>query len=92
MGQQFKLLNVASKIFKVLAWISAAFFIVVIGLVLFGLGGPDTPKITSLVFLFGGALYFLILFCIAEAFKILVTIYDKMSKVLELLEGKAVEK
>ena len=92
MRQQVKFLSIGSKIFKVLAWISAAFFIIVTGIVLFGFGGADTPRIASLVFLFGGALYFLILFCIAEVFKILVTICDKTSKVLEILEGKVAGK
>jgi len=89
MCKQFKVLKISSVIFKVLAWISAVFFIVVTFIVLLGFGGPDTPRIASLVFLLGGGLYFLILFSISEGIKLLLSLCARTDKIIELLEGKS---
>ncbi len=85
MERSAKFLGIAAVIFKVLAWVSAVFFLVVALIVLFGAGGPDTPRVASLIFILGGALYFLLLFSIAEAFKILAALYEKVTA----LEGSS---
>ena len=77
MEGRIKFLNAASIIFKVLAWVSAVFFVVVSIVVLLGVGGPDAPRAASIVFLLGGGIYFLILFSFAEGIKIIIAIYEK---------------
>jgi hypothetical protein len=79
MDKGIKFLSVSAVIFKVLAWVSAAFFLIVSIIVLFGAGGPDAPRIASLIFLLGGALYFLILLSAAEALKLLISLHEKAS-------------
>ncbi len=89
MEEKLKFLAVSITIFKVIAWISVAFFLIAATMVLFGAGGPDTPKFISILFIIGGAFYFLILYSISEALKVMVALNAKVSKILELLEGKS---
>ena len=88
MEQGIKFLNVSSLIFKILAWISAVFFIIVSLIVLFGAGG-DTPRVAGLIFLLGGAIYFLVLFTAAELIKLVISIFTKVDRLSDLLDGKS---
>lgn len=87
MVQEIKFLSIASLIFKILAWISAIFFVIVSLIVLFGAGG-DTPRAASIIFLLGGGLYFVMLFTAAAVIKLLISISYKIDKLDKLLEGK----
>lgn len=87
MDKGLKFLNLSALIFKVLAWISAVFFIVVSLIVLLGAGG-DTPRAAGFIFLLGGGIYFLVLFTASELIKLVISISKKVSKLGELLEGK----
>lgn len=101
MEKEIKFIGISAVIFKVLAWISAAFFVVVSIIVLLGAGG-DTPRVAGLVFLIGGGIYFLVLFTIAVSLKLFVTLAEKsadqakstqilsnkIDKLSALLEGK----
>ncbi len=87
MNKGLKFLNISSLILKVLAWISAVFFIVVSLVVLFGAGG-DTPRAASIIFLLGGGIYFLVLFTAAELIKLVISISHKVDRIGDLLEGK----
>lgn len=77
MDKGVKFLGVSSVIFKVLAWISAVFFVIVSLVVLFGAGG-DTPRAASIIFFLGGGLYFLMFLTAAEFIKLAVSIYYKL--------------
>ncbi|MCG2713105.1 MAG: hypothetical protein L6416_12395 [Candidatus Omnitrophica bacterium] len=87
MDRELKFLKVSAVIFKVLAWISTVFFIIVSFIVLLGAGG-DTPRAAGIIFLLGGAIYFLILFTAAELIKVVVSISNKVDRLGDLLEGK----
>ena len=80
MDSPIKFLRVASIIFKVLAWVSVVFFVVVTLIVLVNPEGTGTPRVASIVFLLGGALYFLFLFTMAEIIKVLVSISLKVKE------------
>ena len=67
----------SSIFFKVLSWVSIVFFVIVSLIVAFGFGG-ETPKLASLIFLFGGSVYFLMLFTISEINKFIASISDKL--------------
>ncbi|MCM8812506.1 MAG: hypothetical protein NC924_01050 [Candidatus Omnitrophica bacterium] len=82
-----KFLRTAVVIFKVLAWISAAFFLIVSLVVFFGAGGPDTPRIAGIAFLLGGAFYFFFLFSVAETLRLLLHIAGTVKKIDSLLDG-----
>lgn len=92
MEQEFKFLSISSIILKVLAWISAAFFVLVSIIVFLGFAGggetPPPPRLVGLLFLFGGGFYFIMLYSVSEGFRILVTLSERINKVLSLLEGK----
>ncbi|MBU1086645.1 MAG: hypothetical protein KKD05_03915 [Candidatus Omnitrophica bacterium] len=101
MDKEVKFISIASLIFKILAWISAAFFVIVSIIVLLGAGG-DTPRIAGLVFLIGGGIYFLVLFTISVVINLIGSIAEnfqnqeetvqrlgyKVDKLVSLLEGK----
>ncbi len=89
MEQEFKFLRISRLIFKILAWIAAVFFLIVSLIVLFGAAGADTPRAASIIFLLGGGFYFLFLFCISEVIGMLLTLSDRTSKLLNLLESKS---
>ena len=86
MDEEIKFISISAVIFKVLAWISAAFFVIVSVIVLVGAGG-DTPRVAGLVFLIGGGIYFLVLFTIAEVLKLFVFIAEKSSNQSESVEA-----
>ena len=86
MNNGIKFLSTSALVFKVLAWISAVFFIVVSLVVLFGAGG-DTPRAASIIFLLGGAIYFMVLFTAAELIKLVISISSKVDRLGDLLEG-----
>lgn len=77
MEKGVKFLSISALILKVLAWISAVFFLIVSVIVLFGAGG-DTPRVASIIFLLGGGLYFLMLFTAGEVIKLLISISSKL--------------
>ena len=82
-----KFLGISSLVFKVLAWISAIFFLIVSLIVLFGAGG-DTPRAASIIFLIGGAIYFIVLLTVSELIKLAISLSNKVDKLSNLLEGK----
>ncbi len=88
MNKGVKFLGISALIFKILAWLSAVFFLIVSIIVLVGAGG-DTPRVASLVFLLGGAIYFLVLFTAAELIKLVVSISNKVDRLGDVLEGKS---
>jgi len=77
MVKEIKFLSIAALIFKILAWISAVFFLIVSIIVLVGAGG-DTPRVASIIFILGGGLYFLILFTAGEVIKLLISMASKL--------------
>jgi len=85
MDKEVKFIEISSTIFKVLAWISAAFFLIVSIIVLLGAGG-DTPRIAGLVFLVGGGIYFLVLFTISVSLKLLAGILENSQNQNELVQ------
>ncbi|MBI4846767.1 MAG: hypothetical protein HY810_09925 [Candidatus Omnitrophica bacterium] len=89
MEQNNKFLTISVVIFKVFAWVSTVFFLIIAIAVLLGAGGPDTPRVASLIFILGGAMYFLVLFSIAEAFRVLINLSEKVEKISALLSGKS---
>ncbi len=85
MDKEVKFIGISAVIFKVLAWISAAFFLIVSIIVLLGAGG-DTPRIAGLVFLIGGGIYFLVLFTISVGLKIIANISENSQNQSESVE------
>ncbi|MBU1042845.1 MAG: hypothetical protein KJ915_00400 [Candidatus Omnitrophica bacterium] len=59
MDKELKFMKTAALIFKVLSWFFVAFFIFVAIVTLLGFA-DNTPRIGSVVFIIGGAWFFLV--------------------------------
>ena len=88
MDKGVKFLSISSLIFKILAWISAVFFVIVSFIVFLGAGG-NTPRGAGIIFLIGGGIYFLVLFTASELIKLVISISNKVDRLGDLLEGKS---
>ncbi|MFH0732892.1 MAG: hypothetical protein V2A72_08270 [Candidatus Omnitrophota bacterium] len=84
--KEYRFLNIARNVFKVLAWLVLVIGIVV-GIIVLVTGGapagtnmpngtpiPQTPRAAGVVFVIMGALYFMILYTIAEVIGLLLDI------------------
>ena len=72
MYTDYKVLPIAPKIFKGLAWIGIALGIISALVILFGMGSPETPRWMGLVTLIIGAIYFFVFTVVAEVVGLLL--------------------
>ncbi len=89
MNSDFKFLQTAQLIFKVLAWVAVVFFAGIALLTFIGRGGADAPWFAGFVFLLGGALYFLLIYTVSEIIRMLNHLNDKIEKIDSMLSGKS---
>ncbi|MDP6685882.1 MAG: hypothetical protein QGI05_02905 [Candidatus Omnitrophota bacterium] len=80
MADRYKFLGLASKIFKVLAWISLAVGVVSALIIFIGGGTPEAPRSTGLVGLLLGAVYFFVSFTASEVIALLLDLRSKVDK------------
>ena len=74
----YKVLPIAPKVFKVLAWIGAALGVISALIIFAGMGLPETPRWMGLVTLIVGAIYFFIFTVAAEAVTLLLDMNSKI--------------
>ena len=80
MEKTYKFLGTAATIFKVLAWILLTLG-VIFSFSIFIVGGtPETPRITGVIILLGGLMYFLIAFTASEVITLLLDLKNKLEK------------
>lgn len=72
MCRNFKLLSVAPKIFKALAWITVILGGISASIIFVGLSMPETPRWMGLITLIIGAMYFFIFSVISEIINLLL--------------------
>jgi hypothetical protein len=80
MNKSYKLLEISSTVFKVLAWASLAIGIVAAIVIFIGGGTPEAPKVTGFVGLLLGIVYFFIFLVTAEIIALLLEIRSKVEK------------
>jgi hypothetical protein len=80
MDKKYKLLEVSSLIFKVLAWVSLAVGIVASVIIFIGGGTPEAPRITGFIGLLLGIVYFFIFLVASEVISLLLEIRSKVEK------------
>jgi hypothetical protein len=68
----YKMLSIAPKIFKVLAWIGAALGLISALIILAGMSTPETPRWMGLITLIVGVVYFFIFTVVAEVVSLLL--------------------
>jgi len=75
-----KFLELSSKIFKVLAWVSVAVGVVSALVIFIGGGTPDAPRSTGFVGLLLGVVYFFLFTVASEVIALLLDMRSKLDK------------
>ena len=80
MGKNYKLLEVSTIIFKVLAWVSLAVGIVASIVIFVGGGTPEAPRVTGFIGILLGVVYFFMFLVTSEIIALLLDIKSKVEK------------
>ncbi|MDP2921393.1 MAG: hypothetical protein Q8O12_03385 [Candidatus Omnitrophota bacterium] len=80
MGKGYKLLEVSTVVFKVLAWVSLGIGIVASIVIFIGGGTPEAPRSTGFIGILLGVVYFFMFLVTAEIIKLLLEIRSKVEK------------
>jgi hypothetical protein len=80
MDKKYKLLEISSIVFKVLAWVSVAIGTVAAIVIFIGGGTPEAPRSTGFIGLLLGIVYFFIFLVTAEVITLLLEIRSKVEK------------
>ncbi len=78
MYANYKVLPIAPKVFKVLAWVGVALGLVSALIIFAGAAMPETPRWMGLITLIVGAVYFFFFMVASEGIKLLLEIKDKI--------------
>lgn len=74
----YKVLPVASTVFKVLAWIGGVLGVISALIIFAGMGTPETPRWMGLVTLIVGAIYFFIFSVASEVVNLLLDMNSRI--------------
>jgi len=88
LAEKYKTLGLLRKTFKVLAFVSGGLGIIFFVIILIAGGAPETPRVTSLLALALGVIYFLLLYTVSEVLLLFSDIEENTRKTRELLERK----
>jgi hypothetical protein len=80
MDKKYKLLEISSIVFKVLAWVSVAIGTIAAIVIFIGGGTPEAPRTTGFIGLLLGVVYFFIFLVTAEVIALLLEIRSKVEK------------
>ena len=80
MDKKYKLLEISSIIFKVLAWVSLAVGIVASIVIFVGGGTPEAPRVTGFIGILLGVVYFFMFLVTSEIIALLLDIKSKVEK------------
>lgn len=88
MAEKYKALGLLRKTFKILAFVAGGLGIVFFIIILIAGGTPETPRVTSLLALALGVIYFISFYTISEVLLLFSDIEENTRKTKELLERK----
>ena len=88
MAEKYKTLGLLRKTFKVLAFVVGGLGFIFFVIILIAGGTPETPRVTSLLALALGVIYFLLLYTVSEVLLLFSDIEENTRKTRELLERK----
>ena len=88
MVEKYKALGLLRKTFKILAFVVGGLGIVFFIIILIAGGTPETPRVTSLLALALGVIYFISFYTISEVLLLFSDIEENTRKTKELLERK----
>lgn len=94
MQDKYKMIRLIAGISIVSAWVICIFFLALTFIILFGGGGPDSPRYMSIVTFFIGVYNFFILFALGKILYLQVEILDAVSDKgqLQLRTGVSINK
>lgn len=75
---EYKVLPIAPKVFKVLAWIGFTLGVISALIIFAGMAAPETPRWMGLVTLVVGALYCFIFMAVSEGITLLLDIDSRV--------------
>ena len=80
MGKNYKLLEVSTIVFKVLAWVSLAVGVIASIVIFIGGGTPEAPRATGFIGILLGVVYFFMFLVTAEIIALLLDLRSKVEK------------
>jgi len=86
--ERYKAVGLLRKTFKILAYVAGGLGVIFFLVILIAGGGPETPRVTSLLALALGIIYFLLFYTIAEVLHLILDIEENTRRTSELLERK----
>lgn len=78
MNENYKLLPIAPKVFKTLAWAGGILGIISGVIIFLGMDSDATPRVMGFAPLIAGMIYFFVFFTIAELIHLLLELHEKM--------------
>ena len=80
MCKNYKLLEVSTIVFKVLAWVSLAVGVIASIVIFIGGGTPEAPRATGFIGILLGVVYFFMFLVTAEIIALLLDLRSKVEK------------
>lgn len=80
MSKNYKLLEVSTIVFKVLAWVSLAVGVIASIVIFIGGGTPEAPRATGFIGILLGIVYFFMFLVTSEIIALLLDIKSKVEK------------
>jgi len=80
MGKNYKLLEVSTVIFRVLAWASLAVGVIASIVIFIGGGTPEAPRATGFIGILLGIVYFFMFLVTSEIITLLLDMKSKVEK------------
>jgi hypothetical protein len=78
MQENYRMLSIASTVFKVLAWIGLVLGIISAVVIFLGVDDSGTPRWMGAITLIAGAMYFFIFFIMAEVMRLLLDMNERI--------------
>ena len=78
MHENYKMLPIASKVFKTLAWIGLVLGVISAVIIFSGMDEFGTPRWMGGVTLIAGAVYFFVFFAVAEMIRLLLDMNERI--------------
>ena len=88
MTEEYRAVELLRRAFKILAFIAGGLGVIFFVIILIAGGTPETPRVTSLLALALGIIYFLLFYSFSEVLHLFLGIEENTRRTKELLERK----
>jgi len=87
-AEKYRAVELLRKAFKILAFVAGGLGVIFFVIILIAGGTPETPRVTSLLALALGIIYFLLFYSFSEVLNLFLGIEENTRRTKELLERK----